>query len=167
MNYYIGLGSNLDKPVEQLRTALSNMANTGVMVIVSQSSFYQSRALTLPDTPRQNDYINAVVLIDSDLNPQQLLQQLHELEARQGRKRLEKWGARTLDLDILLAGERGEEIVQAENLMIPHSQIKQRNFVIHPLFEIAIEQSIDIEIPALGHLADLAKQTSWAGLERI
>jgi len=51
--------------------------------------------------------------------------------------------------------------------MIPHSQIKQRNFVIHPLFEIAIEQNIDIEIPALGHLADLAKQTSWAGLERI
>jgi 2-amino-4-hydroxy-6-hydroxymethyldihydropteridine diphosphokinase len=167
MHYYIGLGSNLDKPVEQLRTALSNMANTGVMAITSKSSFYQSKALTLPETPPQNDYINAVALVDTDLSAQQLLQQLHQLEAIQGRERLEKWGARTLDLDILLAGEHGEEKIQADNLVIPHLQIKQRNFVIHPLFEIASELGIDIEIPELGSLDLLAKHTNWDGLERI
>ena len=154
---YIGLGSNLDKPEEQLQRALQSFNNETELELLKVSSFYQSKALTLPGSVQQNDYINAVVQLQTALSAEQLLLQLHKIEAQQGRERQEKWGARTLDLDILLYGEQS---IQTETLIIPHSQIALRNFVIHPLFEIAGA----IEIPGLGYLNNLAEKTSWDGL---
>ncbi len=151
---YIGLGSNLDEPKEQLYKALQRLKNETGIELLKVSSFYQSKALTLPGTAQQSDYINAVAQLQTSLSAQQLLLKLHKIEAVHGRERQEKWGARTLDLDILLYDN---QIIQTETLIIPHSQIALRNFVIHPLFEIAG----DIEIPGVACLADLAGKTSW------
>jgi len=161
---YIGLGSNLSgksgNPLAQLQTALAAIDNDIDLRLVGTSDYYQSEALTLPGTPPQNDYINAVASLETSLSAEQLLHKLNNIEALQGRQRNEKWAARTLDLDILLYG--GQQI-QTETLTIPHLQIKHRNFVIHPLFEIAGA----IDIPGLGDLAALAERTSRDGLKKI
>lgn len=156
----IGLGSNLGKPVLQLHTALAALANDADLKLLKISAFYQSAALTLPDAPLQNDYINAAAMLETALSADKLLHKLNVVEASQGRERNEKWGARTLDLDILLYGD---QCIKSERLTIPHSQIKFRNFVIHPLYEVAG----NIEIPALGSLKLLANHTSWDGLEKL
>ena len=157
---FIGLGSNLEQPEQQILRALQSLNNLPVTVLLKNSSLYQSAALTLPGSAPQNDYINAVASLDTGLSAEQLLVQLQAIENAQGRIRTAKWGARTLDLDILLYGD---ETVASENLTIPHAQLKFRNFVIHPLFEI----TGDINIPGLGSLARLAEQTDWAGLSKI
>lgn len=154
---YIGLGSNLDKPEEQLRNALKRLKDETDIELLKVSAFYQSKALILPRAVAQDDYINAVVQLKTVLSAPQLLIKLHKIEAAQGRERTEKWGARSLDLDILLYGNQR---IQTETLTIPHSQIALRNFVIHPLFEIAG----DIEVPGIGELGELAGKTSWDGL---
>ncbi len=157
---YIGLGSNLHQPVQQLKLALEGLSRIPQSELRKVSSFYQSRALTMPNSKAQNDYINAVAMLQTDLTALQLLSELQAIEEQQGRIRTEKWGARTLDLDILLFGE---QIIETENLQVPHPQIVFRNFVIHPLFEIAG----DINIPGLGALAVLAGQTDWSGLNKL
>lgn len=160
MNCYISLGSNLGDPLVHIQTALETIHSHSNLTVLQISSFYQSEALTMPESPPQNDYINAVAQLETFLSADQLLQKLNEIEASQGRERNEKWGARTLDLDILLYGDLQ---IQTEKLIIPHLQIKHRNFVIHPLFEIAG----DIDIPGIGGLGILAKQMSWDGLQKI
>ncbi len=157
---FIGLGSNLQQPKQQVLKALQSLNNLPETNLLQNSALYQSAALTLPDSAPQNDYINAVARLDTLLSAEQLLIHLQAIENAQGRVRTEKWGARTLDLDILLYGD---ETVASENLTIPHAQLKFRNFVIHPLFEIAG----DINIPGLGSLAQLAEQTGWTGLSKI
>ena len=157
---YIGLGSNLEQPEQQILRALQSLNNLPETVLLKNSALYLSAALTLPGSAPQNDYINAVASLDTGLSAEQLLAQLQAIENAQGRIRTAKWGARTLDLDILLYGD---ETVASENLTIPHAQLRFRNFVIHPLFEIAG----DINIPGLGSLARLAEQTDWAGLNTI
>lgn len=156
----IGLGSNQGEPVLQLHTALETLGNDADLKLLKTSSFYQSKALTLLDAPPQNDYINAVAMLETALSADKLLHKLNVVEASQGRERNEKWAARTLDLDILLYGEQR---IQSERLTIPHSQIKFRNFVVHPLYEVAG----NIEIPGLGSLKLLANHTSWGGLEKL
>ena len=160
MIVYIGLGSNLDVPLIQLQNAISHINNHHQLTLLNISSLYQSQALTLPNTAQQNDYLNAVVKLETALSAEQLLRVLHNIEALQGRERVSKWAARTLDLDILLYGDYK---INTEQLIIPHSQIAQRNFVIHPLFEIAGS----ITLPELGLLSDLATTTSWDGLKKL
>ena len=157
---YIGLGSNLGEPLLQLKTALGQLQEHAQMELLKVSGFYQSKALTMPGTPSQSDYINAVAMLETSLSPQQLLSQLHEIEAAQGRERKQQWAARTLDLDILLYDEL---TINTDKLVIPHAQIKYRNFVIQPLFEVAGA----IDIPGLGKLEQLVKQSSWKGLQKI
>jgi 2-amino-4-hydroxy-6-hydroxymethyldihydropteridine diphosphokinase len=160
MKCYIGLGSNLSKPIAQLQCALNTIEHDDDLQLVHCSSFYQSRALVLPDTVEQNDYINAVACIETALSAEALLIKLHGIEALQGRERKEKWAARTLDLDILLYGN---ECIESATLSIPHRQLQYRNFVIHPLFEVAGA----IELPVLGSLAVLAENTDWDGLLKL
>ncbi|MCU7799465.1 MAG: 2-amino-4-hydroxy-6-hydroxymethyldihydropteridine diphosphokinase [gamma proteobacterium symbiont of Lucinoma myriamae] len=160
MKCYIGLGSNLSEPLVQLQNALDSIKKEPELQLLKVSSFYQSKALVLPDAPPQNDYINAVALVETNLSAEQLLQMLHKIEASQGRERNEKWGARTLDLDILLYGKFK---VQTDKLIIPHTQLQYRNFVIHPLFEIAGA----IDIPGLGDLPSIAAKMSWDGLKKL
>ena len=156
----IGLGSNLREPVLQLHAALETLGNDADLKLLKISSFYQSKALTLQDAAPQHDYINAAAMLETALSADELLHKLNAIEASQGRERNEKWAARTLDLDILLYGDQR---IQSDRLTIPHSQIPLRNFVIHPLYEIAG----NIEIPGLGSLALLADNASWDGLKKL
>ena len=160
MIVYIGLGSNLAEPLVQLQTALNNIEKDPELQLLKVSGFYQSKALVLADTQPQSDYINAAAMLQSSLTAEQLLQKLHTIEASQGRERNEKWAARTLDLDILLYGELK---IQTERLTIPHAQIQYRNFVVHPLFEIAGA----IDIPGQGNLSAIAEKMSWNGLKKL
>ncbi|MCN4143652.1 MAG: 2-amino-4-hydroxy-6-hydroxymethyldihydropteridine diphosphokinase [Thiohalomonas sp.] len=157
---YIGLGSNLSEPSVQLQNALDSIKKEPELQLLKVSSFYQSKALVLSDAPPQNDYINAAAMLETVLTAEQILQRLHKIEAAQGRERNEKWGARTLDLDILLYGESK---IQTETLTIPHAQLQYRNFVIHPLFEIAGA----IDIPGLGDLFAIAAKMSWDALNKL
>nr|BFE94111.1 hypothetical protein GCM10020185_46470 [Pseudomonas brassicacearum subsp. brassicacearum] len=109
---YIGMGSNLAEPAEQLRSAIQALAQLPDTQLVGVSAFYQSDSL-LPGQPR---YTNAVAALDSRLAPLDLLDALQAIETGQGRERLERWGPRTLDLDILLFGDR---LIDEPRLKVP------------------------------------------------
>ena len=144
---YIGLGSNLDNPVQQVKQAISELSQTEGLTLGKTSSLYRSPPLGPPDQP---DYINAVAEIATDLSPEQLLLNLQGIEQRHGRVRgAEKWIARTLDLDILLYGDK---IITTDGLVIPHYGLYERAFVLYPLQEIAPD---DLEIPGHGMLSQL------------
>lgn len=101
---YIGLGSNLAEPLRQLQAALAAIAELPHSQLVTTSSFYASDPLGPPDQPR---YVNAVAALDTELAPLELLDALQRIEQEQGRvRKAERWGPRTLDLDILLFGNR-------------------------------------------------------------
>ena len=128
---YIGLGSNLNNPTKQLQSAFDTLANTVGVGISCCSSFYQSKAVG-PGV--QADYLNAVVCINTTLTPLSLLDILQDIEHKQQRTRDIRWGPRTIDLDILLYGD---QVIASSRLQIPHPEMKNRNFVLYPLAEIA------------------------------
>jgi 2-amino-4-hydroxy-6-hydroxymethyldihydropteridine diphosphokinase len=140
---YIGIGSNLGNPVAQVQEAIAELEAIPDSILIARSSLYSSKPMGPPGQP---DYVNAVVAIDTVLSPQALLQDLQTIEARQGRERAaEKWGPRTLDLDLLLYGGK---VINTVALTIPHPGLHERDFVLIPLEEIAG----DINIPGRGTL---------------
>ncbi|TBU71956.1 2-amino-4-hydroxy-6-hydroxymethyldihydropteridine diphosphokinase [Pseudomonas daroniae] len=153
---YIGLGSNLAAPAEQLRQALAALEQLPHTHLVAVSSFYTSDSL-LPGQPR---YTNAVAALDSDLQPLQLLDALQGIELGQGRERHERWGPRTLDLDILLFGER---LIDEPRLHVPHYHMHARAFVLYPLAEIAA----GLKLPDGRALDELLAACPFEGLERL
>ncbi|MDL2183527.1 2-amino-4-hydroxy-6-hydroxymethyldihydropteridine diphosphokinase [Pseudomonas sp. ChxA] len=154
---YIGMGSNLAAPDQQLRSAVEALAQLPGTALVGVSAFYQSDSL-LPGQPR---YTNAVAALDSDLAPLDLLDALQAIENDQGRERLERWGPRTLDLDILLFGER---LIDAPRLKVPHYQMHLRAFVLYPLAELA---PADLQLPGGQTLSELLAACPFVGLERL
>lgn len=160
MRVYIALGSNLQQPIEQIKQAIEHINTHPALKIIKISSLYKSKALTLPGTSAQSDYINAVLLLETDLTAEALLKELQAIENKQGRVRDKKWSARTLDLDILLYGDK---IIHTPFLVIPHQQMSLRNFVLYPLYEIAPS----IEIPEKGKLSDLVNKLSRQGLKQL
>ena len=155
---YIGLGSNLATPIEQLRSALATLAALPHTDLIAQSSFYSSDPLGPADQPR---YVNAVAALDTELSPLALLDALQTIELEQGRTRkAERWGPRTLDLDILLFGER---LLDEPRLTVPHYHMHARAFVLYPLAEIAP----DLKLPDGRALAELLGACPYAGLERL
>ena len=154
---YIGLGSNLADPAEQLRSALGALGQLPQTTLAGVSAFYQSDSL-LPGQPR---YTNAVAALDSDLAPLELLDALQAIENDQGRERLERWGPRTLDLDILLFGDR---LIDEPRLKVPHYQIQERAFVLYPLAELAPQ---DLRLADGRSLPDLLAACPFVGLERL
>lgn len=131
---YIGLGSNLSKPIEQVKSAIDNIANIAQSRISSVSSLYLSKPMGPQD---QDDYINAVLALETSLSAIELLDALQAIENAAGRVRKEnRWGARILDLDIILFGN---EIINTQRLTIPHYGMCEREFVLLPLAEIAPE----------------------------
>ena len=129
---YIGLGANLGHPQQQLSWAVKQLAALPQCQLVAVSRLYSSKpALGSPEN--QPDYTNAVVSLTTSLTPHQLLQQLQALENQAGRVRNERWGARVLDLDILLYAQ--DEIKTAD-LTLPHVELCQRSFVVLPLLDI-------------------------------
>ncbi|WP_438869451.1 2-amino-4-hydroxy-6-hydroxymethyldihydropteridine diphosphokinase [Pseudomonas sp. L1(2025)] len=154
---YIGMGSNLAAPDQQLRSAVEALAQLPGTALVGVSAFYQSDSL-LPGQPR---YTNAVAALDSDLAPLDLLDALQAIENDQGRERLERWGPRTLDLDILLFGE---QLIDAPRLRVPHYQMHLRAFVLYPLAELA---PAGLQLPDGQTLSELLAACPFVGLERI
>lgn len=154
---YIGLGSNLADPAEQLRQALAALEQLPHTRLAATSSFYASDSL-LPGQPR---YTNAVAALDTGLEPLQLLDALQAIELDQGRERHERWGPRTLDLDILLFGQR---LIDEPRLRVPHYHMHARAFVLYPLAEIASE---DLQLPDGRHLSELLAACPFEGLERL
>lgn len=143
---YIGLGSNLNDPARQVKAALAALRNIPEARCVRHSSLYRSAPLGQADQP---DYINAVAMLDTRLPARQLLIELQAIERIHGRVRgAERWGPRTLDLDILLYGDMQ---LESEELTVPHPRLAERSFVLYPLCEIAP----DLEIPGLGGVQQL------------
>lgn len=155
---YLGLGSNLAEPLAQLRGALTALAALPQSQLVGRSSFYASDPLGPADQPR---YVNAVAALDSELTPLQLLDALQAIELNQGRARkAERWGPRTLDLDILLFGDL---ILDEPRLCVPHYHMHARAFVLYPLAELAP----DLRLPDGRALIDLLAACPFEGIERL
>lgn len=155
---YIGLGSNLADPVGQLRGALATLGELPGTRLAAVSSLYASDPLGPPDQPR---YVNAVAALDTDLAPLELLDALQAIELAQGRVRKdERWGPRTLDLDILLFGQHQ---LDEPRLQVPHYHMHARAFVLYPLAEIAE----DLQLPDGRPLQVLLAACPFEGLERL
>ncbi len=158
---YIGLGSNLDNPVKQVKMARKALDDLSGCHMVADSGLFRSKSMTLPDDDEeQPDYINAVVKIETQYSPLQLLDKLQQIEHQQGRKRIKRWGARTLDMDILLYDDVQ---MSDEKLTIPHAGMAERDFVLYPL------QAIDknLVIPGLGALKSILENVPQDNLQYL
>lgn len=154
---YIGLGSNLDDPRTQLKKAIVSMEMVPSTCVVKTSSFYRSKPVGPQDQP---DYINAVVELNTELSAVVLLDYLQAIENEQGRVREQKWGPRTLDLDILLYGD---ETIDDDRLQVPHVEMHKRGFVLIPLQEVAPE----CVIPGIGAVNSLLQQVDANDLTKL
>lgn len=151
---WIGVGANLDNPVAQLESGIEQLDGTPAINVACCSSFYRSDPMGPQDQPR---YVNAVIRIETQLSPTNLLDRLQAVEDASGRLRKERWGARTLDLDILLYDQLD---LVSERLTIPHPGITLRSFVLIPLLEIDPE----IVIPGLGPASEFRSSVADYGL---
>ncbi len=155
---YIGLGSNLSDPRTQVTQAIQELDEIEQTKLVTPSSLYRSKPMGPSDQP---DFINAVAKITTKLSAQALLLALQKIEqAHQRKRKSERWGPRTLDLDIILFGEQQ---IDTKSLKIPHYGLAEREFVLIPLQEL----QADLIIPGKGTLTDLIKQLPSYHLERI
>ena len=155
---YIGLGSNLCNPLHQITTARAAIEQLPAVDEIAFSSLYRSPPMGPADQP---SYINAVMGVRTGLTAAALLAKLQQIEAAQGRMRTgERWGPRTLDLDLLLFDE---EQIATPDLTVPHVGIAERAFVLYPLAEIAP----DLVIPGQGKLSDLVERCPLNGLQRV
>ena len=129
---YLGLGSNLANPEQQIHDAIDAFEQLPHVTVLKVSQLYYSRPMGPQDQP---DFMNAVISVETELAPIDLLDTLQNIEHEAGRIRKDdRWGPRVLDLDILLYGER---IINTERLTVPHYGMKTREFVLIPLAEIA------------------------------
>jgi 2-amino-4-hydroxy-6-hydroxymethyldihydropteridine diphosphokinase len=153
----IALGSNLGDSEAILAGALAALDQSPDIAVVACSAYYR----TAPVGPPQPDYLNACALLKTSLSPEALLQWLLQVEAQFGRVRQERWGPRSLDLDLLLYDTK---IVNLPNLQIPHPRMGDRAFVLVPLCDIAAHW-ID---PVSGRaIADLMQTVDCSGVQRV
>ena len=130
MKAFIGLGSNLGDREANIRQALQFLEQLPETTIVRGSSLYDTEPVGVSDQP---NFLNGVVQIETHLAPRQLLWNLMLIERRLGRVRTQPWGPRVIDLDQLLYGD---EVVDEDDLQVPHPLMTQRSFVMVPLVEI-------------------------------
>ncbi|MFT5131951.1 MAG: 2-amino-4-hydroxy-6-hydroxymethyldihydropteridine diphosphokinase [Gammaproteobacteria bacterium] len=157
LSCYIGLGSNIEQPRQQIIRAIAELSTLKSSKLLCVSSLYQSKPLGPQDQP---DYVNAVAKLETSLPAGNLLALLQDIELAHDRVRGEHWGPRTLDLDLLLYGD---EQIKSEHLTVPHPEIRNRNFVLIPLSEISAE----LTIPGMGTLVNMVTQVDRSGLEII
>jgi 2-amino-4-hydroxy-6-hydroxymethyldihydropteridine diphosphokinase len=155
---YIGLGSNLDNPKQQVIEALAALVLIPNTELIKQSALYRSDPVGPPGQP---DYINAVAAIRTLLEPEQLLDALQAIEQDHQRIRKIHWGPRTLDLDIILFGDQS---IATERLTVPHPFAHERNFVLWPLAEIAPS---GLQFPNGNTLTHLLVSNPLGTLEKI
>lgn len=137
----VALGSNLADPEAQVRRAFEELAAIPGTRLVARSRLYRTRAVG----PPQPDYVNAVALLETRLDADDLFDRLLGIEAVHGRVRGERWGPRTLDLDLLVYGDA---VIDTPRLSVPHPQLALRPFVLVPLAEVAPA----LEVPGLGRV---------------
>jgi 2-amino-4-hydroxy-6-hydroxymethyldihydropteridine diphosphokinase len=131
---YVGLGSNLSAPEKQIKHAVALLSHIKNTKLSDLSSLYFSRPMGPQDQP---DYMNAVAALQTELSPLELLDELQAIENKAGRVRKDnRWGARILDLDILLFDN---DIINHQRLTVPHYGLELREFVLLPLAEISPE----------------------------
>lgn len=129
-NMYLSLGGNLGNTLEIFKNVYPILEKK-IGPILHFSSIYQTKAW---GNTQQADFLNQVLELNTELNPQELIAQLLNIESELGRVRKQQWEARIIDLDILFYGN---QIIQESNLQIPHPFLPQRKFVLIPLAEIA------------------------------
>ena len=154
---YIGLGSNLEQPVEQIRVAVAALKQLPDTTYVADSGLYQSKPLLLDgaQSDDQADYYNAVALLETSLEPLALLDCLQAIENDQGRVREQRWAARTLDLDMLMYAQIQ---MNDERLVLPHPGVCEREFVLFPLQRLCEKLKLeDLPIPGHAMLSDEIK----------
>ncbi len=154
---FIGLGSNLDDPRSQVNNALKELAALPNCRAHTHSRLYRSDPVGPPGQP---DYINAVASFETTLEPLALLDALQSIEQDHQRVRIQHWGPRTLDLDLLLYGQ---QTIQNERLTVPHAFLKERSFVLYPLTELAPHT----ELPDGTQLTELLNSCPIGTLESI
>jgi 2-amino-4-hydroxy-6-hydroxymethyldihydropteridine diphosphokinase len=155
---YIGIGSNLASPLRQVRQAIAELAQLPGSRLVAVSRLYRSRPMGPADQP---DYINAAAAIETILEPLPLLDKLQAIEHAHLRKRgAQRWGPRTLDLDLLLYGS---ERIGNERLTVPHPGISERSFVLKPLLDI----DNSLQLPGGQALQRLLDRLPDEGLEAV
>ena len=137
---YIGLGSNLAGPVEQVKTACQSLNSLPNTQVIQCSQLYASKPQGPQDQP---DFVNAVCLLETDLTPFALLDELQNLEQSQGRIKKRHWGERHIDLDILMFDQ---DVFCSDRLTVPHVEIANRDFFLLPLAEL----TPGLLIPKLG-----------------
>jgi len=152
---FIALGSNLAEPLSQVNNALAALARIPHSRIVATSSFYRTPPLGPQDQP---DYLNAAVALETTLCAEALLDNTQRIELEQGRvRKAERWGPRTLDLDIMLFGDA---TINTERLTVPHYDMKNRAFMLLPLSEIAPA----LRFPDGEHLADVLERLDCSAI---
>jgi 2-amino-4-hydroxy-6-hydroxymethyldihydropteridine diphosphokinase len=129
---FLLLGSNLGDRHAYLEQAIGFIEKE-IAPVTTFSSVFETQAWGKTDTP---DYLNQVITLESGLSAQTILQKILAIEKKMGRTREEKWGSRTIDIDILFYGQ---EIINFHNLIIPHAELHKRRFTLEPLAELAPE----------------------------
>jgi 2-amino-4-hydroxy-6-hydroxymethyldihydropteridine diphosphokinase len=142
---YLGIGSNLGDRLAHLQAAVDALAAVDGITVVAVSAVYETAPV---GGPEQGDFLNAVVALDTRISARALLGVAHDLEAAARRVRAERWGPRTLDVDVLLVGD---EVIDDPDLEVPHPRMWERGFVMAPLHDVAPE---------------LVPNGQWAGVTR-
>ena len=154
---FVGLGANLDNPLQQVRQALSELDSIEHTRVLVASSLYRSAPVGYADQP---DFINAVAKLQTGLSPHELLDALHVIENRHGRRRSVRNAPRTLDLDLLMYGML---IVHEDGLTLPHPRMHERAFVLLPFAEIAPETLL----PGRASVLQLLAQVDRSGVKKL
>lgn len=155
---YLGLGANLNAPRKQIHAAVAALKALNDVEFVCVSHDYASKPMGPQDQP---DYVNAVACVKTALKPEQLLDITQAIELKHGRVRKEeRWGPRTLDIDILLFGN---DVINTPRLTVPHYGLTEREFVVYPLLEIAPT----LVLPNNQSLADITKTLPLNDLQQL
>ena len=154
---YVGIGSNLKRPEDQVLAAFQELDRIPNTRVTRRSSLYRSSPVGYAPQP---DFVNAVAELDTTLSPEALLEELRKIEDRHERERRFPNSPRTLDLDLLLFADRS---LNTDRLTIPHPRMHERAFVLKPLTEIAPQ----IELSGRGAAKDCLDQVKDQNVERI
>ncbi len=155
---YVGLGSNLDNPIGQLRTAKSALSMLPRTRLERCSSFYRTVPVGYAE---QSDFLNAVCRLSTELDPAMLVEHLLAIEVQHGRvERKQKWGPRILDLDLLLYDQ---SVMSTPGVTVPHPRLHERAFVLYPLSEL----DRDLIVPGRGKVAELLVSCREQKIEKI
>ncbi len=146
----IGLGSNLGDRETHLTAAIRDLGRLGELV--AASAFYETAPV---GGPEQGPYLNAAVALDTDLSARAVLDECLRIESAHGRERRQRWGPRTLDLDILLYGT---ETINEEGLKVPHPRLHERRFVLEPLLAVWPQAKMPDGTPVATFLPAVADQ---------